>query len=143
MTLDREPSTGRPDLSRITALVVDHDQASIHLLEACLQPFGARVVSARSASQAKQMIDSVIPDVLICDLALPDHDGLEFMRWLRARSAEQGGSIPAIAVTFFYERFGVRETHAAGFDMFVRKPIDPMAIVQAVSLLVTRRPEPS
>jgi CheY-like chemotaxis protein len=98
---------------------------------------------AGSASQGKQMIDSVIPDVLICVLALPDHDGLEFMLWLRARSAEQGGSIPAIAATFFYERFGVRETRAAGFDMFVRKPIDPMAIVQAVSLLVTRRPEPS
>jgi CheY-like chemotaxis protein len=141
MTL--EPSTGRPDLSRITALVVDNDQASIDLLNACLQPFGARIVSARSASQAKQMIDSMIPDVLICDLALPDHDGLEFMLWLRARSAEQGGRIPAVAVTFFYERFGVRDTRAAGFDMFIRKPIDPMAIVQAVSLLVTRRPEPS
>lgn len=143
MTSDPEPSTGRPDLSRITALVVDNDPASIHLLEACLQPFGARVVSARSAAQAKQVIASIIPDVVICDLALPDQNGLEFMRWLRALSAEQGGSIPAIAVTFFYGRFGVRETRAAGFDMFVRKPIDPMDIVLAVTRLVTRPPQPS
>jgi CheY-like chemotaxis protein len=78
--------------------------------EACLQPFGARVVSAGSASQAKQMISGNIPDVVICDLALPDHDGLEFIRWLRTRRPEHGGIVPAIAVTFSYERFGVRET---------------------------------
>jgi CheY-like chemotaxis protein len=78
--------------------------------EACLQPFGARVVSAGSASQAKQMIAGNIPDVVICDLALPDHDGLEFIRWLRTRRPEHGGIVPAIAVTFSYERFGVRET---------------------------------
>ena len=89
------------------------------------------------------MIAGNIPDVVICDLALPDHDGLEFIRWLRTRRPEHGGIVPAIAVTFSYERFGVRETRAAGFDMYVRKPIDPMAIVQAVSLLVRRRPEPS
>jgi len=143
MTSAPEPSTNRPDLSQITALVVDNDPASVHLLEACLQPFGARVVSAGSASQAQRMIAGIIPEVVICDLALPDHDGLEFIRWLRARPPEDGGTIPAIAVTFFYERFGVHETRAAGFDMYVRKPIDPMAIVQAVSLLVRRRPEPS
>jgi CheY-like chemotaxis protein len=128
----------RPDLSRVTALVVDHDVASIELLEACLQPFGARVVSARSAFEAQQRMQTMIPDIVICDLALPDQNGLEFIRWLRARSADQGGATPAIAVTFLHERFGVRETRAAGFDMFVRKPIDPTDIVQAVTLLVMR-----
>jgi CheY-like chemotaxis protein len=139
MTSEGAPSTDRADLSRIIALVIDYDLASIQLLQACLQPFGARVLSARSASEAKQVIDSVIPDVVICDLVLPDQNGLEFIRWLRARTAEEGGTTSAIAVTFFHERFGVRETRAAGFDMFVRKPIDPMEIVHAVTLLVTRR----
>lgn len=142
MTLDDARSTNRPDLSGVTALVIDNDVASIHLLEACLQPFGARVVSAQSASEAKQMIETVVPDIVVCDLVLPDQNGLEFIRWLRARGADQGGAAPAIAVTFFHERFGVRETRAAGFDMFVRKPIDPMDIVHAVTLLV-RRSAPS
>lgn len=130
--------TDRPDLSRITALVIDNDSASIHLLQACLQPFGARVLSARWASEGKHVIERVIPDIVICDLVLPDQSGLEFIRWLRARSAGRGGTTPAIAVTFFYERYGERETCAAGFDMFVHKPIDPMEIVHAVTLLVKR-----
>jgi DNA-binding response OmpR family regulator len=142
MVSDCAQSTGRPDLSRITALVIDNDSASIQLLQACLQPFGARVLSARSASEGKHVIESEIPDIVICDLALPDQSGLEFIRWLRARSAGKSATTPAIAVTFFYERFGERETRAAGFDMFVRKPIEPMEIVHAVTLLV-RRSAPS
>ena len=49
------------------------------------------------------------------------------MRWVRARAS--GHAVPAIAVTLFLERFGVREARAAGFDVFLRKPIDPTDIV--------------
>lgn len=138
MPSDPGPSEDRPDLSSVTALVVDHDAASIALLEACLQPFGARIVAARSAAEARQRLESLVPDVIICDLALPDQNGLELIRWLRARSPAPGSAVPAIAVTFFYERFGVREARAAGFDVFIRKPVDPMDMVHAVSLLVSR-----
>lgn len=138
MTSNSAPSTDRPNLSGVAALVIDYDVASIHLLQACLEPFGVRVMSARSAFDAKQMIESVIPDIVICDLVLPAEGGLEFIRWLRARRPDQGGTVPAIAVTFFYERFGVRETRAAGYDMFIRKPIDPMDIVHGVTILLNR-----
>jgi hypothetical protein len=47
--------------------------------------------------------------------------------------------VPAIAVTFFVERVGVREARAAGFDMFLKKPIDPTDIVPTVATLVNRR----
>jgi CheY-like chemotaxis protein len=121
------------------ALVIDDDAASIQLLHACLEPFGVRVTSSRSVAEAKQLIESVLPAIVICDLVIPPEDGLVFIRWLRARPPEQGGTIPVIAVTFFYDRFDVRDTRAAGFDMFVRKPIDPMDIVHAVTVLVNRR----
>ena len=131
--------SNRADLSHVTALVIDYDEASIQLLEACLQPFGASVISARSVAAARQIIESVIPDIVICDLVVFGESGLDFIRWLRRREPEHGGTVPAIAVTFFYERFDVRETRAAGFDMFVRKPIEPMDIVHAVTMLVNRQ----
>lgn len=132
-------STERSDLSNVTVLVIDHDVPSTELLEACLQPFGARVVPARSAAEARTIIEAMIPDVVICDLTLPDENGIEFIRWLRGQGPDRGGVMPAIAVTFFYERFDVRETRAAGYDMFVRKPIDPLEIVYAVTILLRRR----
>jgi DNA-binding NarL/FixJ family response regulator len=50
--------------------------------------------------------------------------------------------VPAIAVIFFVERFGVREARAAGFDMFLKKPIDPTDIVHTVATLANRRRAP-
>jgi CheY-like chemotaxis protein len=131
-----------PDFSGVTALVIDDDEASIHLLQACLEPFGARVVGAGSVAAAKRLIERETPNIVICDLVLSNETGLDFIHWLRARSAERGGKTPAIAVTFFYERFGVREARDAGFDMFVRKPIDPIDIVHALSVFVAQRETP-
>ena len=73
----------------------------------------------------------------MCDLGLPGENGLEFIRWMRARSPRH--DVPAIAVTFFPERFGVREARAAGYDVFLRKPIDTTDIVHVVATLVNRQ----
>ena len=128
-------STDRPVLSDITALVVDDHRDSVHLLIAALEPFGAAVIAAGSAPEARELLRATDVDVVVCDLELPGENGLEFIRWVRSRSS----TVPAIAVTFFPERFGVREARAAGFDVYLRKPIDPTDIVGVVATLMKRR----
>ena len=130
-------STDRPVLSDITALVVDDHRDSVHLLIAALEPFGAAVIAAGSAPEARELLRATDVDVVVCDLELPGENGLEFIGWVRSRSST--GDVPAIAVTFFPERFGVREARAAGFDVYLRKPIDPTDIVGVVATLMKRR----
>jgi CheY-like chemotaxis protein len=132
----------RPALSGITILVVDDHHDSVQLLIAALEPFGALVLAAGSAPEARELLSATDVDIIVCDLGLPGENGLEFIRWVRARAADR--DVPAIAVTFFSERFGVREARAAGFDVFLRKPIDPTDIVHVVVTLVNRQrpPEP-
>src|SRR5215470_8740622 len=130
-------STDRPVLSDITALVVDDHRDSVHLLIAALEPFGAAVIAAGSAPEARELLRATDVDVVVCDLELPGENGLEFIRWVRSRSST--GDVPAIAVTFFPGRFGVREARAAGFDVYLRKPIDPTDIVGVVATLMKRR----
>ena len=130
-------STDRPVLSDITALVVDDHRDSVHLLIAALEPFGAAVIAAGSAPEARELLRATDVDIIVCDLELPGENGLEFIRWVRSRSSH--GDVPAIAVTFFSERFGVREARAAGFDVYLRKPIDPTDIVGVVATLMKRR----
>jgi len=130
-------STDRPVLSDITALVVDDHRDSVRLLIAALEPFGAAVIAAGSAPEARELLRATDVDVVVCDLELPGENGLEFIRWVRSRSST--GDVPAIAVTFFPERFGVREARAAGFDVYLRKPIDPTDIVGVVATLMKRR----
>jgi len=133
-------SPDRPVLSDITALVVDDHRDSVELLVAALEPFGAAVIAAGSAPEARQILNATEVDVIVCDLGLPGENGLELIRWVRARPSRP--DVPAIAVTFFSERFGVREARAAGFDVFLRKPIDPTDIVHVVATLVNRRRPP-
>ena len=126
----------RPVLSDITVLAVDDHRDSVHLLIAALEPFGAAVMAAGSAPEARELLRATDVDIIVCDLELPGENGLEFIRWVRSQSSR--GDVPAIAVTFFSERFGVREARAAGFDVYLRKPIDPTDIVHVVATLVNR-----
>jgi CheY-like chemotaxis protein len=130
-------STDRPVLSDITALVVDDHRDSVHLLIAALEPFGAAVIAAASAPEARELLGATAVDIIVCDLELPGENGLEFIRWVRSGPACR--DVPAVAVTFFSERFGVREARAAGYDVYLRKPIDPTDIVHVVATLVNRR----
>ena len=127
----------RPVLSGVNALVVDDHHDSVRLLVAALEPFGALVLAAGSAPEARELLSATEVDIIVCDLGLPGENGLEFIRWMRARSPRH--DVPAIAVTFFPERFGVREARAAGYDVFLRKPIDPTDIVHVIATLVNRQ----
>ena len=94
----------RPVLSDITVLAVDDHRDSVHLLIAALEPFGAAVMAAGSAPEARELLRATDVDIIVCDLELPGENGLEFIR--RVRSRLSTGQVPAIAVTFFPERFG-------------------------------------
>ena len=92
-------------------------------------------------AEARQILGAGEVDIIVSDLGLPGENGLELIRWVRSQPS--GRDVPAIAVTFFSERFGVREARAAGFDVYLRKPIDPTDIVHVVATLVNRRRPPS
>jgi len=134
-------SADRPVLSDTTVLAVDDHRDSVHLLIAALEPFGASVIAAASAPEARELLAATEVDIIVCDLELPGENGLEFIRWVRSRPSSR--DVPAVAVTFFPERFGVREARAAGYDVYLRKPIDPTDIVRVVATLVNRRRSPS
>ena len=122
----------------IAALVIEDYGESLALLQAVLEPAGIRVIAARSAEEAKRLLQNVRPDVLLCDLVLPAGDGLAFIRWLRAEGPEACRSVPAIAMTAFYERYGTREVRQAGFDAYIQKPLDPDQIPYTIGLLIAR-----
>ncbi|HEV8474112.1 MAG TPA: response regulator [Methylomirabilota bacterium] len=125
--------------SRITVLVIEDHLESTALLHAVLEPSGIRVLEARSMEEAQTVLARERPDVILCDLMLPGEDGLAFIRWLRARPAEEDRRIPSVAITAFYERFSVREVRDAGFDVFLQKPLDPDQIPYIVGRLVAQR----
>jgi len=124
----------------IVALVIEDHEESVALLQAVLEPAGFRVVATRSGEDARRLLmESLRPDVVLCDLVLPDEDGLAFVRWLRTGGPSKSRRVPAIAMTAFYERYGTREVREAGFDVYLHKPLDPDQVPYVVGRLIARR----
>lgn len=121
------------DLAGTSALVIDNDVESVRILRAALEAYGVRVMAANSSEEAKSLLDAISPDIIIAELLLERETGLDFVRWLRSRVADS--NIPAIGVTSSHEHFSREDAEAAGFTMFLRKPVNPMELVIAVALL--------
>jgi two-component system, cell cycle response regulator DivK len=103
-------------------LIVDDNERNLRLARDVLQHAGLRTLEADSASAALELAESELPDVILMDIRLPDLDGTEAARRLKAD--ERTAAIPVVALTSFAMR-GDREWFlAAGFDGYLEKPLD-------------------
>jgi len=76
-------------------------------------------------------VSEVRPDVIISDISMPDHDGYWLLRALRAAQID----MPAIALTALARREDEADAIAAGFQVHLRKPVNPALLVQTVARL--------
>jgi signal transduction histidine kinase len=129
------PYSPHSSLAGVRVLVVDDELDSREFLILALEQYGAKVVAASSAAEAKSVIVRVEPDVLISDIAMPEEDGYELMRQLRS----QGKQIPAIALTAYARDSDRNAAIAAGFQQHVSKPIAPEELVTLVADLVSKK----
>lgn len=129
-------------LPGIHVLIVEDNDDSRYLLTDVLEYCGALVTAVTSAEEARRILGRVRPDLLVSDLAMPGVDGYALMRWVRELPAERGGHVPAIAITAFSEDYDSRKALDAGFDAYLRKPINLTSFCELVGQLATRpRPE--
>jgi signal transduction histidine kinase len=130
------PETHVPDLSRTRVLVVDDDADARELLTATLGYYGADVVAAENASEALALIPELRPDVVLSDIGMRGEDGYALIRRVRALPPGRGGVVPAIALTAYAATNDRARSLAAGFQMHVPKPFDPLELARVVERLV-------
>jgi CheY-like chemotaxis protein len=90
-------------LDGVHVLVVEDTADSRDMLRFALEYFGARVSTAASASEAKRVLRTIRPHVMLSDIAMPD-DGLELIREVMTISETKGRKIPTIAITAYRDR---------------------------------------
>ncbi len=128
------------NLSGIRILVVDDDPDARTLLQQTLLRCSAEVVCAASADEAVVLLKSSKPDVLLSDIGMPDKDGYDLIAEIRKLPADQGGRIPAAAITAFARSEDRTRALLAGFQIHLSKPFDPSELVNIVSGLVKPSP---
>ena len=122
-------------VKNLRVLVVDDEPAMLELLELALGESGAVVKSAASADSAFEIFKEWQPDLLISDIAMPERDGFWLIERVRELSGEQGGKIPAIALTAYARPEDRNRILAAGFQMFTAKPVEPDELLRSIGEL--------
>jgi PAS domain S-box-containing protein len=130
VTFDKSPS-----LEGLRVLVVDDEADSREFLIALLEQCGAEVIAVTSASEAIEAVSQVKADVLVSDIGMPLEDGYSLIGKVRLLKAEQGGQIPAVALTAYASREDRTRAIAAGFQMHIPKPVEPVELVTVVASL--------
>jgi DNA-binding response OmpR family regulator len=116
-------------------LVVD-DVADIRaLISINLELEGFDVATAGDGYECLAIVDSVEPDVITLDVAMPELDGFTTAARLRDRAAT--ASIPLVMVTARAQGFDLARGAEIGVDAYVTKPFDPAELVRTVRKLVT------
>jgi CheY-like chemotaxis protein len=134
-----EPAAETPASFRgLRVLVVDDDPDTCEIIGAILERAGAEIRACLSASQALATLDTWLPDILISDIAMPGEDGYALIRKVRARRAEQGGRVPAVALTAYGRSEDRAKVLSAGFQVHAGKPIEPGHLVGIVASLAAR-----
>jgi CheY-like chemotaxis protein/two-component sensor histidine kinase len=123
------------NLQGIRVLVVDDDTDTREFLVFLLEQAGASVISASSAGEALRELTQFKPDILLSDIGMPDMDGYMLMRQVRALPSEQGGQIPAIALSAYAGELNQQQAIAAGFQRHLAKPVEPEELIRIITSL--------
>jgi CheY-like chemotaxis protein len=124
-----------PVLEGLHILVVDDEQDARELVTAVLETCMATVTAVSSVSEAIAAIKDVRPDILVSDIGMPEEDGYKLLSKVRALSPEEGGRIPAVALTAYARVEDRMKVLSAGFQMHVPKPVEPAELVAVVASL--------
>ena len=120
-------------MSKETVLVVDDEQNIIELARLYLEQDGYRVEQANTGQQALEKIKQVDPALMILDLMLPEIDGLEVCRRVRASS-----DLPIIMLTARDEDVDKIVGLELGADDYLTKPFNPRELVARVRAILRR-----
>jgi CheY-like chemotaxis protein len=118
-------------LKNIKVVAVDDNADSRELLKAILERSSAQAAVVSSGREALAAIKNVHPDVLICDLAMPEMDGYELLEDVRNLEPELG-RLPVIAFTAAARNEDRARTLRAGFKAHLVKPVDPDKLVTTI-----------
>jgi PAS domain S-box-containing protein len=124
-----------PRLDGLRILIVDDDSESCEVMLEALRGYGATLRAAMSARDAVEALSEFTPDLVLSDIAMPDRDGYAVLSEVRARETTFGRRVPVAAVTANAHAEDHARAIAAGFDQYLAKPVEPVALALAVAAL--------
>lgn len=121
-------------------LLIEDDRETAAALTALLELEGARVSVAMNGTEALQMLPHETVDAIVSDIGLPDIDGYELMRKIRANA--QWAGVLSVVLTGHDREKDVQTAREAGFDVHLGKPLDFQQLFDTLGTVMRGRPDP-
>ena len=120
-------------LKGIHVLLVDDDEDTLRLMSAALAQGEAKVTAVSSAAAALEKLQSLSPDILISDIAMPNEDGYQLLAKVRALGLDHLRFLPAVAITAYAREEDRLQAFASGFQAYLAKPIELSELITVVA----------
>ena len=131
-------SHSTPELAGLRILVVDDEDDARTLARRVLEERGAQVITVSSAAEAMASVgDNNPPNVLVSDIGMPEQDGYDLIKQMRALPGD-AGRVPAVALTALARAEDRKRALSAGYQKHVSKPVDPAELVSVIASLAGR-----
>ena len=117
-------------------LIVDDDLETLRLVGLMLQRQGYQVVAANNGAQAMTVAHSELPDLIVLDVMMPDMDGYQVTRQLRAQP--ETANVPILMFSAKSQVDDKVVGYDAGIDDYLTKPVHPVELVAKINALLAR-----
>lgn len=122
------------NLNTWTAIVVEDTFDDVQLVSAILKHHGINIRIANNGQECLDLLDTLMPTVIITDLAMPEMDGWHLLNAIRENANTQ--HIPVVAVTAYDSVDVAHDALNSGFNAYIAKPVSPRNFVQQLEALV-------
>jgi len=126
--------TEEQKLEKGRALIIEDNDDNLVLISALLKQDGYAITFAMTGLAGLEMALKEKPDLIILDIQLPDINGVEVLRRLRAQ--ETTTPIPVIAMTSYAMAGDEERLMADGCTGYIEKPIDPMRVLGQIDQIL-------
>ncbi len=111
-------------------LVVEDNETNLYLIRFILEKNGYEVIEAKEGIAGVELAIKEKPDLILMDIQMPDIDGLEATKRIRASGADS--EIPIIALTSFAMPGDKEKALAGGCTAYIEKPINPDTFISEI-----------
>ncbi|MBA2620101.1 MAG: GAF domain-containing protein [Acidobacteria bacterium] len=125
-----------PELKGLRVLIVDDEPDARDLMTTVLEQCQAQVLTVASAAEMREKIDGFDPHIIVSDIGLPEEDGYDLIRKVRAAEKKANSKrVPAVALTAYARVDDRMKALGAGFQMHVPKPVEPAELAAVIASL--------
>ena len=121
-------------LESLRVMVVDDSATARHYFCGLLRELGYEAQAAASGAEALEMLHGRAYDLVLCDLVMPDMDGLKLLKAMR----DQGLALPFLLITSHASLATAVEAVQAGADDYIMRPVDAGLLAHRLEAVLRR-----